>query len=366
MNKRYIKKSLLGKGTRGEVWLVENNNTKASAAMKLYVRGSGEAAREKEILRRFGGKGVPYLIDCFESKDKECIVMEYVEGKNLRSLLKERKVWSEREAAAIIMGTAKILSLFHKQIPAVIYGDLKPENIMVTPEGSLYLIDFGSVLYEGERGKKVFGTREYLPPSEGEEISPYRDTYGLGVIFYEMLTGCVITKGIENGKADISHISSGVQKIMQKAVRIHQTEGYAGAGQLYEDLKDCMKLRETKKRRRKNHMFGKYFKKKENYFISDLKRMALTGYTKWICFILAGMAAGGILWTGSDVWGARIEDRGKKALSAGWQNMEIISIEEGEREINEKMEENEKENLENGRKEAVIKDEYGRKLIIRR
>lgn len=314
MNEKYVKKSLLGKGGRGAVWLVENQDAGMPAALKWYEAGGKEAEREREILRRFGGKGIPYLIDYIENEQGAGIVMEYVEGKSLRTLLGERKVWSEKETAALIMKAAGILAVFHRQVPAIIYGDIKPENIMVTPEGEVCFIDFGSVLYEGEKERGVFGTKEYLPPSEGEKISAYRDTYGLGVILYEMLTGSVLSKGIADKKADISHLSQECRRIMQKAVKIHETEGYANGGELYEDLKIYLEGLRKERKERKRHMFKRKNKEKKIYFISDLKRLACTGYIRGICLILAGLAVSGIAWKGNEVKGAGIEDAPEKAV----------------------------------------------------
>lgn len=308
MNEKYVKRSLLGEGGRGTVWLVENKDAGMPAALKWYEGGGKEAERERKILRRFGGKGIPYLIDYIENEQGAGIVMEYVEGKSLRSLLGERKIWSEKEAVELIMKAAGILAVFHRQIPAIVYGDLKPENIMVTPGGDVYLIDFGSVLYEGERERKVFGTKEYLPPSEEETISAYRDTYGLGVILYEMLTGSVLLKGITDKKADISHLSHECRRIMQKAVKIHETEGYANGGEMYEDLKEYMGDLCREKKERKKHMFKRKNREKKDYFISDLRRLVCTGYMRGICLVFAGLAVLGIAWRGNEVKGAAMEE----------------------------------------------------------
>ncbi len=406
MNKKYVKKSLLGKGSRGTVWLVENQDAGMPAALKWYEAGGKEAEREREILRRFGGKGIPYLIDYIENEQGAGIVMEYVEGKSLRTLLGERKIWSEKEAAVLIMKAAGILAVFHRKIPAIIYGDIKPENIMVTLEGDVCFIDFGSVLYEGEKEREVFGTREYLPPSEGEKISAYRDTYGLGIILYEMLTGSVLSKGIADKKADISHLSRECRLIMQKAVKIHETEGYANGGELYEDLKIYLEGLQKERKARKRHMFKRKNKEKKEYFISDLKRMVCTGYTRGICLILMVMAVSGIAWKGNEVRGAGIEDAPKELVKEEVTKEEIAKGEvtkeeiakgevtedeviiervtvrndvwkyagedsakkDGTEESLEKQKElEEKEAIEKKDKETEIpRDEYRRKLIVRK
>lgn len=363
MNEKYIKKSLLGKGSRGTVFLVENKDAGMPAALKWYEENVEEAKRERETLRRFGGKGIPYLIDYIETENGAGVVMEYVEGKSLRSLLEEQKVFSEKETVPIIMKAAGILAAFHRQVPVMIYGDVKPENIMVTQEGEVYFVDFGSVLYEGERNRKVFGTREYLPPSEGEKASPYRDTYGLGVIFYEMLTGSVLSKGITDGKADISHLSETCRQIMQKAVKIHETEGYANGGELYEDLKKYMENLYGEKNGRKRRIRKEKNRDKKTYFISDLKRLVCTGAGRGICLFLMSLVILGSMWRGNEVKGA-IKDVEKEGVLGEEMVIERVVVRndgerysEGKSEAADGKEENEKE---------IPRDAYGRKLVVRK
>lgn len=382
MNEKYVKKSLLGKGSRGTVFLVENKDAGMPAALKWYEENAEEAKREREILRRFGGKGIPYLIDYIETENGAGVVMEYIEGKSLRSLLEEQKIWSEKETVPIIMKAAGILAAFHRQVPGMIYGDVKPENIMVTPEGEVYFVDFGSVLYEGERNRKVFGTREYLPPSEGEKASPYRDTYGLGVIFYEMLTGSVLSKGIADGKADISHLSEMCRQIMQKAVKIHETEGYANGGELYEDLKKYMENTDGEKKGRKRRMGKEKNREKKTYFISDLKRLVCTGAARGICLFLMSLVILGSMWRGNEVEGA-IKDVGKEAVSGEEMVIERIAVRtdreryrEGKSEAADGKEESAgkiggRENKTSGEgtenmEEEMPRDAYGRKLVVRK
>ncbi|MBP3458262.1 MAG: serine/threonine protein kinase [Lachnospiraceae bacterium] len=371
---RYIGKSILGQGSRGTVWLVENVNTKGIAAMKLYKKGSPEAKRELRVLGKLGGKGIPYLIDGVEIPEYIGIVMEYVEGKSLRSLMKEQKIWTEKGAMEIAIKIAKVLSVFHKQIPAMIYGDLKPENIMVTSEGEVYLIDFGSVIFEGERDQKIFGTREYLPPSEEGKILPHRDTYGLGVILYEMLTGYRIQEGMTGGKADIAHLSSPCRKVMQKAVRICEREGYADAGQMYEDLKACYEeyIKNGERGRKKSMEMKKRKGLKNDYFIGDLKRLALHGYIRILGLIVLGVLFGGIVLRGREIEAAEMP----RSVLAEKESVFMEGLEEHRNDLlqeGQRLLKNEKatadgvlEKAENLTEKTVVRDEYGRKLVMRK
>ncbi|MCH5281034.1 MAG: serine/threonine-protein kinase [Lachnospiraceae bacterium] len=330
----YEKKKELGKGGQGKVFLVEHKNTKALAAMKSYPKDDPAARREVDILRKFGGKGVPYLIDLLEEDDEIGIVMEYVEGKSLRTLMKEKRIWEQKESIKIAVQIAEILKRFHEHVPALVYGDIKPENILIRTDGSVCLVDFGSVLYQGEKNRKVFGTREYLAPSENGWAACYGDTYGLGVILYEMLTGVLPREGMINGKADISHLSLSCKYIMRKAVRIHEGAGYENMGQMYEDLKACsITLSGGKKEKKKG---------KQDYLIMDKSRLFLHGFVKSLClflflFMLAGLA--------SDAAGIKSFAAGKKV-----EEIRVSSV-------NAAGEEAEKED--------PPRDEYGRKLLVK-
>lgn len=331
----YEKKKELGKGGQAQVFLVKHKKTKALAAMKLYHKEDSAGKREVDILRKFGGKGIPYLIDLVEEGEEIGIVMEYVEGKSLRTLMKEKKLWKQEEAIQIALQTAQVIKRFHEHVPPLVYGDIKPENILIRTDGSVCLVDFGSVLYKGEKNRKVFGTREYLAPDERGWAVCFGDTYGLGVILYEMLTGVLPKEGMENGKANISHLSLSCKYILRKAVRIHEGAGYENMGQMYEDLKACSLVLAGGKKEKK--------KGQKDYLIMDKSRLFLHGFVKSLClaffvFLIVALAAG---------------VDGTKSLAAERKGVEISSSQVQE------------EIQTNWGKEEPLRDEYGRKLVVK-
>lgn len=355
---RYKRIKKLGTGNQGTVWLVESVNTKIRAAMKVYPAGGMNAKREMDILRQFGGKGVPYLIDYLEEKESVHIIMEYVEGKTLRNMMKQKKIWSEKECIAIIYEVAKVLQRFHQQSPILIYGDLKPENIMIGENGNVYLIDFGSVLAEGEKNRKVYGTRAYIPPEE-EKITPYRDTYALGVLMYEMLTGEVLRTGIQTKKADVSHLSSTCREIMQKAVRIRREAGYQDAGQMCEALKKCKQQLKEENLMKKVLKNRKHRSNKKDYYITDLKRVVLHGYKKGLCLAMAVFVLFGIWASEKEIKAAELEVRESEVSES-----EVRESEVSESEVIES--ENEKIQADTMEQDEIPRDEFGRKLVIRK
>ena len=261
----------IGHGSRAKVYLVRNSNTDEMLAMKSYPYIGQESLRELQVLKEIKAYGIPFLFDCVKVDGSMNIFMEYVPGQNLRQLLKTKHVFTEKEVFMIGRKILHILQLFHSHAPKWIYGDLKPENIMITEKGEVYLIDFGSVIIEDEKNMDVHGTKAYHCETAGA-LLPFRDTYALGLIMYEMLTGCSYQQGMLNGKADIRQLSEECQTIMKKAVRLNPREGYADAMHMLQDF-DLWE---------KSMIDGciSYQRRKRNDVIGDTCRFIMHGFLK--------------------------------------------------------------------------------------
>ena len=293
----------IGSGGRSDVYLVRNINTKMLMAMKVYRNATKEAEREVEILKLLGGKGAPFLIDRVEEEGKICVVMEYLEGMTLREYIRMHPVTSWEKSVSIIGDILAALIPMHMNEPPYVYGDIKPENIMITKTGQARLFDFGSVIREDEKDRPVYGTVGYMP-KEDEKIGCERDIYGVGIIFYELLTGNILSRAVEKGSADISHFPSWVSRIMQKAVHIRKEERYKNASEMYAALLGgesgydidkagkksrqgdimtdvgCREVNKERKSKRRNHLMGRKIKDKGNVYVAEVKRVALSGLLK--------------------------------------------------------------------------------------
>ncbi|MBO5451180.1 MAG: protein kinase [Lachnospiraceae bacterium] len=286
MTEKYELVREIGHGSRAKVYLVRNNNTDEMLAMKSYPYVGQEGQRELQVLKEIKSQGIPFLFDCIKKDGSMNIFMEYIPGKNLRQILQTKHVFTEKEVLSIGKKVLHIIQLFHAHSPQWIYGDLKPENIMITEKGEVYLIDFGSVMIDGEKHMDVHGTKAYYCETAGAML-PFRDTYALGLIMYEMLTGCSYQQGIQNGKADVCHLSEVCQDIMKKAVRLNPKEGYKDAMHMLQEF-DLWENNMTEGR-------VSYRRKKGNDVIGDTCRFIMHGFLKpasqgmLILLVIAGL-----------------------------------------------------------------------------
>ncbi len=197
LGEKYKILNILGKGNMGCVLLVEDIFLKKKYAMKMVPKESEERTKalEKEalILKTLSDRRLPYIVEMVENEETLGIVMEYVEGITLEEYLAKNAPLSEEEALNIFKELTDIVSYLHSRRPSVIFRDLKPANIMITPDKKIRLLDFGAAL-EGDILRKnsvVLGTYGFSAPEQvkGEGISSRSDIYALGAILFYMLTG---------------------------------------------------------------------------------------------------------------------------------------------------------------------------------
>jgi serine/threonine protein kinase len=219
---RYRIQDTLGKGGMGVVYKAYDNHTKQHVAVK-QVLVPGDAAhtkqafeREAHLLRQLDHPHLPRVIDSFvhvqgkfllflkrlvhrqrgiipaDNKQGNFLVMSFVEGHNLAYLLgRQRRPFTKdevQEFARILLG---LLHYLHTRTPPVLHRDIKPDNLMLTNDEKLYLVDFGLAV-ERTHGQQTTGrTRYYAPPEQiaGATVNdPRSDFYALGATLYTLLT----------------------------------------------------------------------------------------------------------------------------------------------------------------------------------
>ncbi|MHA1575000.1 MAG: serine/threonine-protein kinase [Alphaproteobacteria bacterium] len=218
--KKYKIVSKIADGGMGAVYKAIDTELRRDVAVKVihkhFLPNASVRARfidEARIQAKLIHPNICVLFDAFDYKNKSSdkqidedigpvLVMEYVDGVNLKELIKKKGKIPEKEAVKIILKVLEALKVAHKN--DVVHRDIKPSNIMITLDGDVKVMDFGiAKSLTGERvsetktGVKV-GTPEYMSPEQitGKKIDARTDIYSLGIIFYEMLTGKLPFDGV--------------------------------------------------------------------------------------------------------------------------------------------------------------------------
>lgn len=176
---RYCIMERIGRGGEGDLYLARDLELGIYRAVKELP---AEKKREAGLFRLLEHPSLPKMIDYTEQNGHCYLVMEYIRGKSLRQYLNEGRIFSGEEILSIAGTVLQILKYLHSRKPAVYYGDLKPDNLMLTESGRLYLVDFGSAVLGYERQSfYCLGTEGYAAPEQYQgRIVPASDFYALG------------------------------------------------------------------------------------------------------------------------------------------------------------------------------------------
>lgn len=188
---RYDMIKILGKGATATVYLAQDRHLDRFVAIK--------AGENKELLRKeaayqakLHGIFFPALFDCIEVSGQCFLVMEYIEGENLLQRKERIQRYTEEEVFRIIIQVTEAMEKIHNANTPCVYGDLKPENIMVQRDGRIKIVDFGTLVpldaTEGCSIKKRGGTPKFAAPEQWRDKPDVRnDIYGLGMLMREMM-----------------------------------------------------------------------------------------------------------------------------------------------------------------------------------
>ena len=197
---RYEILSVLGQGGMGAVYQARDRELDRLIALKVI---RPELATDPAILQRFKQelilarnithKNVVRIYDLGEADGIRFITMEYVDGEDMRTLLRKHGKFSAQDAIPMIEQVCRALDAAHSE--GVIHRDLKPQNVMRDKQGRIVVMDFGLARSLGDSGMTqtgaIVGTMEYMSPEQalGSQLDQRSDIFSVGLIFYELLTG---------------------------------------------------------------------------------------------------------------------------------------------------------------------------------
>ncbi|MCS6830465.1 MAG: protein kinase [Armatimonadota bacterium] len=210
--------------------------------------------REAKAAGRLGHPNIVTIHEVDIDNGRHYIVMEYLEGENLRERLQRQGAIPLKEAVDITLQVLAALEHAHRM--GVVHRDIKPENIHLLPDGLVKITDFGiarivfepNITIDGQ----IFGTPSYMSPEqiEGGEIDQRTDIFSLGVVLYEMLTGRKPFTGesIVTITYNIMHkeptpppgVPYGIERVLMRAMAKRPIDRYASAREMAEDLKRAM------------------------------------------------------------------------------------------------------------------------------
>lgn len=197
-DQRYRILEILGHGGMGTVYLAENLRLGTRWAVKeILLRSSSsmDLHAEPNILKKLDHPLLPRIYDIVECAEAIYLIVDYIEGQSMQELLREKRCFSEGEVCTWALQLCDVLEYLHGFQPRpIIYRDMKPANIMLTPNGKIKLIDFGIAReYKAHANSDTvyIGTRGYAAPEQygGGQTGAYTDIYSLGVTLFHMLTG---------------------------------------------------------------------------------------------------------------------------------------------------------------------------------
>ena len=206
INDRYEVIKSIGEGGMANVYLAYDTILDRNVAIKVL---RGDLANDEKFVRRFQREALsasslshPNIVAMYDVGEDDglyYIVMEYIEGKTLKQLLKKRGSLTLSEAIDIMLQLTD--GMAHAHDSYIVHRDLKPQNIMIQDDGQIKITDFGIAMALNStqltQTNSVMGSVHYLPPEQaaGKGTTIKSDIYSMGIIFYELLTGELPFKG---------------------------------------------------------------------------------------------------------------------------------------------------------------------------
>ena len=255
----------IGEGGMANVYLAYDTILDRKVAVKVL---RGDLSNDEKFVRRFQREALaasslthPNIVEVYdvgEDNGEYYIVMEYIEGKHLKNLLKKRGKLTLSEAVDIMLQITDGMAAAHDSY--IIHRDIKPQNIMILENGLVKITDFGIAMAMNAtqltQTNSVMGSVHYLPPEQasGQGSTLQSDIYSMGIVMYELLTGELPFKGdnaveialkhlkepIPDIREKIPNVPNSIYNIIKRATAKNPKNRYNDAREMHEDLLTCL------------------------------------------------------------------------------------------------------------------------------
>lgn len=262
---RYQIIKTIGEGGMANVYLAYDTILDRNVAVKVL---RGDLSNDEKFLRRFQREALsasslshPNIVEVYdvgEDNGQYYIVMEYIEGKHLKQLIKRRGKLTISEVIDIMLQISE--GMAHAHDSYIIHRDIKPQNIMILENGVVKIADFGIAMALNStqltQTNSVMGSVHYLPPEQanGKGSTIKSDIYSMGILMYELLTSKLPYRGdnaveialkhlkepMPSIKDELPNLPQSIENIILKSAAKNPDNRYSDAREMYEDLKTAM------------------------------------------------------------------------------------------------------------------------------
>ena len=269
----------IGRGGMSVVYLAMDKRLNKQWAIKEFRKDKDDESRrialesllkEANLMKKLDHPTLPRIVDIIDDSKTVYIVMDYIEGESLNKVLDAYGAQPQETVIEWAKQLSEVLDYLHTRVPPVIYRDMKPANIMLKPDGTIRLIDFG-IAREYKNGKAgdttSIGTRGYAAPEQfGDkgQTDARTDIYSLGVTLYHLVTG----KNPAEPPYEIypirhwnANLSSGLEWLIQKCTQLNPNDRFQSCAEVTYVLENLEKFESAYKSKQK---------KKINLFITSV------------------------------------------------------------------------------------------------
>lgn len=284
----------VGRGGMSVVYLAMDKRLNKQWAIKEFRKDKDDASKqialkalldEANLMKKLDHPTLPRIVDIIDDNQNVYVVMDYIEGESLNKVLDAYGAQPQEAVIEWAKQLSDVLDYLHTQNPPVIYRDMKPANIMLKPDGTVRLIDFG-IAREYKEGKdgdtEAIGTRGYAAPEQfgGKGQTDARtDIYSLGVTLYHLVTG----KNPAEPPYEIYPIrhwnpslSSGFEWLIQKCTQLNPNDRYQSCAEVTYVLENLPKFEGEYKKKQRSRI---------NMFLAAVIMTAVLAVSCVACFV---------------------------------------------------------------------------------